>query len=176
MADGVHIDASDVTEVVAGLKTARQTIGKEQRRSYKKVGEKVAGWAQADARRGTRAQRRFADAFQGRSTQRYARVSIVARGRNAGANATFMGSRPFTRTGWNASRYNRQGVRLGGRRRLPDAKPQNPEWVGNTWIAGIRGEGPHVLNESISRHMPEIDVMLAEVPTEALEQAFTPGR
>lgn len=175
MADGLRIDATDVAEVVTGLKAARKDLGREQRRANKVVGEKVAGWARSDARRGTRQQAKYADAIQGRSTQRYARVTVVARGANRGASAAFFGQRPLTRTGWNASRYDRSGKRLGGRRRLPGARPQGLPWVGNTWIAGLRGEGPYVINDTIARHMPEIETMLAEAPTKAIEQAFTPG-
>ena len=84
----------------------------------------------------------------------------------------FFGQRPLTRTGWNASRYNRDGVRLGGRRRTAGARPQGLPWVGNTWIGGRRGEGPYVINETIAKHLPQIEERLLEAHASAVESAF----
>lgn len=172
----VRIDASDLTAVRKGLADSRRDLAKEQRKAHKEVAVKVAEWARSDARSGTRAQAHFADALQGRSTQQWARVAIASRGRNAGANTAFMGMRPLTRTGWNASRYSRKTkARLGGRRGLPGAKPQGLPWVGNTWIGGRRGEGPYVINATIAKNMDRIEVMYDEAHVRAVERAFPHG-
>lgn len=171
----VRIDASDLTAVRKGLADSRRDLAKEQRKAHKEVAVKVAEWARSDARSGTRAQAHFANALQGRSTQQWARVAIVSRGRNAGANTAFMGMRPLTRTGWNASRYSRSGVRLGGRARKPGARPQGLPWVGNSWIGGKRGEGPYVINATIAKHMDQIEDMYDEAHVRAVERAFPHG-
>lgn len=175
-APGVSIDASDITAVVQGLGGAGKDLAKAQRRANKKVGENVAAWSRAAARSGTRQQARFANAIQGRSTARVARVTVVARGRYAGAGVAFFGARPLTRTGWNASTYNAAGVRTGGRRRLAGSRPQSPTpWVGNTWIGGRAGEGPQPMNTVIARRLPEIEDMYARAHVDAIAEAFPHG-
>ena len=95
MADGVRVEAEGLADLRAGAKQARQAFGKAQRRALKEVAVKVQPWLRAAASGGpgaTRATARYAEAIQGRSTQKAAQVAIVARGRNRGAATAFYGA------------------------------------------------------------------------------------
>jgi hypothetical protein len=59
------------------------------------------------------------------------------------AEATFWGAE--RRSGWYAQQKYAESE---GR--------QFPEWVGNTWEAGKKGEGPYVLNYTIAEELPEV--------------------
>lgn len=171
----VSFDVDGLDELTAGLKSAQQSLGKEQRRAYKEVADKVAAWSQSAARSGTRQQARFAPAIKGSATQRGARIAVASRGRNAGAAVAFFGQRPRTRTGWNASTYNKAGQRIGGRRYLGGRPQSRMRWVGNTWTAGRAGQGPQPMNDVIARHRPEIESDLLDAPARAVARAFPEG-
>jgi hypothetical protein len=112
-------------------------------KAHREVGRVAAGEAQSQARSGTRAQRRAASGIQVRPNKKG--VSIVPRSTasNPFAAATFMGAKK--RTGWYAAeRYRGKG------------KPQFPAWVGTNWTAGVRGQGPYVLNDAVTDAFPKI--------------------
>lgn len=137
----LSIDGSDIDDLIADLRQVERNLGAQQRKGNRVVGAKVAGWAQADARSGTPQQAHFADAIRFSATQDTARLRLVSTGRLDGADGTFWGSKQFE---------------------------QFPDWVGNNWIAGSAGEGPYVLNDTISEHLPQIEDMYLD----AYEQAF----
>ena len=95
-----------------------------------------------------------------RTTTAAARIGIRP---TPGAQATFWGAK--RRTGWYArERYSGSTGR------------QHPPWVGASWGAGKRGEGPYVLNEAIADHRDEIDEMVLAAPMEVFRQATGGGR
>lgn len=139
----LKIDAPDFAKAAEGLKQAAKDLGREQRRANKEIGEKVA--ARARARADTPQMRHFASAIQGRSTQKFARIAVVSRGRNRGAAGAFYG----------ASRWR-----------------QFPPWVGNTWRVGARGEGPYAVNPAIADALPGIEQEYLDAAERAFDRAF----
>lgn len=106
----------------------------ELTRSQREIAKQVAAWSQGTARAMGGPQGHFASAISGRANQRGAYVGV----RNPAANAAFWGAKQ--RTGWNAG----------------NSTPNLPEWVGNSWAAGVAGQGPYAINDTIARHMGDI--------------------
>lgn len=157
----LEIEASNLDELVAAAAAARKQLGRELRAEHKVVGTTVAEWSRFRALSGTPAQRHFIAAIQGGATRNFARVTVKRNGQHAGAAATFFGARPLTRHGWNA-----------GRNRGPNTKPQYPPWVGNSWRAGVRGEGPYVINPTIAENQSRIADLYGKAVDRALDRTF----
>ncbi len=161
---GLDVAAPEVAEVLAGLKAAQAEFGKELRREHKLIAERVAARI-AQRASSTRGYRSFAQAWRPSGVRNGARLTLR---RQAGATTRYLGTRPLTRTGWNAAVY-RNGARLKGRRYVPPDRRQAPEWVGNNWIVGLRGEGPHIVRDIAPQMVDEVTEQLAD----AFERATT---
>ena len=156
----LYMEADGLAELIAGLKASSQGLGREQRKANKRVAEEVSEWARSAARSGTRQQVRAAGAIKPRSTQSTARLAIS--GGPGYAKAAFWGM--SRRTGWYAAeRYRDSQAR------------QAPPWVGNSWTAGVAGQGPHVINDAIAAHVDEVEALYAAGYESALKAAFPGG-
>jgi len=156
----LYMEADGLAELIAGLKASSQGLGREQRKANKRVAEEVSEWARSAARSGTRQQVRAAGAIKPRSTQSTARLAIS--GGPAYAKAAFWGM--SRRTGWYAAERFRESR---GR--------QAPRWVGNSWTAGVAGQGPHVINDALAAHVDEVEALYAAGYESALKAAFPGG-
>jgi len=156
----LYVEADGLDELMAGLRGASQGLGREQRKANKVVAERVVGWVQSAARSGTRQQAGAAGAIKARSTQSTARLAVS--GGPGYANAAFWGMKQ--RTGWYAA----------GRYRQSSGR-QAPKWVGNSWVAGVAGEGPYVINPTLAAHVDDIEAMYATAYEAALKGAFPGG-
>jgi len=168
----LSVSADGLDELLSGLRSAQRDLGREQRRANKDVAVQAQKWAQAAARGGTRQQRAMAGAIQARATQTVARLALSQAGRWGAANAAFWGQQ--RRFGWYGGWY--RGVldpqRAAG---FAGGRPQGQPWVGNTWLAGRRGEGPYVLNDVLADHVDEIGLMYVDAHIRALKAAFPGG-
>lgn len=155
----LSVTGSSVEKLIDDLQASEKALAKEQRKAHRKVAAQVVKRAQAAAGGGTRREAKYARAIKPAATATVARIRIANGKTTAGAGATFWGAK--RRSGWyGAQKYNASPA------------PQHPKWVGNTWLAGRRGEGPHVINDVIASYAPEIDGMYQDAHVEALSQAF----
>lgn len=145
--------ADDIDKAVRDLRSSERQLRVEQRKVWMGLSTKGAGWVRGGAR--TAQERRFASAVQGRPTATQARLAVIAKGRNAGANVPFYGM--ARRAGWNAKNRG--------------SRPQGPRPVGNNWIPGQRGEGPYVFRDVIPAHMTEIERDIEDAVWRALSIA-----
>jgi hypothetical protein len=173
MADRViAVSATGLDELIAGLRGAGQSLGREQRRANKDVATEAQRWAQSAARSGTRQQAAMAGAIQARATQTIARLALSRAQRWGAANPAFWGQRRRFGWygGWYAGELNRR--RAAG---FAGGRPQGLPWVGNSWTPGRSGEGPHVLNDTIADHLDEIGDLYLDAHMRALKAAFPGG-
>lgn len=73
--------------------------------------------------------------------------------------ATFWGTKK--RTGWYAQRKYENST-----------GQQHPEWVGSTWRAGVRGEGPYVINYTVAEEVDEVVELYGDAMDELFADAF----
>lgn len=123
----------------------RDFAGKDgQRRlgqAYKEVAVLAASDAKAGARGGTPLQMKMAAAIKPKSSPTRAGVQFARTGEYKASGVAFWGAnRPI---GW----YARKPGATALRQRLP-------AWVGNTWTAATRGEGPHRVNDALAANVP----------------------
>lgn len=158
----VQISGRDFDDFIGDLRQAQTGLAKEKRRANKEVAEEIATLARAAAGSGSKMERHFAAAIQGRATQYVARIGISSRSTMWGANTAFFGAK--RRAGWYAAqKYGASPAR------------QFPEWVGSSWTAGVRGEGPYVINDVIASQMPRIEQLYMEAHERAYSRAFPGG-
>ena len=137
------VKSPDVDSLAKALKAAGPAWEKDLVTAHREVGKVAASAARSRARGGTRAQARAARGIQVSPGRRG--VSIVPKSTRANpfTTATFMGAKK--RTGWFANaKYERS------------AKRQFPAWVGSNWQAGVRGQGPYVMNDAVADAKPQI--------------------
>lgn len=156
----VSAEVDGLDELIAGLKASSQGLAREQRKANKKVAEQASEWARSAARSGTRQQARAAGAIKARGTQSTARLAIS--GGPAYAKAAFWGM--SRRTGWYAAERYRDSLAR-----------QAPRWVGNSWTAGVAGQGPHVINDALAAHVDEVEDLYMAGYEAALRAAFPGG-
>lgn len=166
------VEAGGLDELIDGLRSAQRDLGREQRRANKDVATQAQRWAQEAARGGTRQQQAMAGAIQARATQTIARLAISQAARWGAANPAFWGA--MRRFGWYGGWYRgefnpRRAAGFAG------GRPQSPTWVGNTWVAGRKGEGPHVINDTLAAHVDEIEALYLDAHIRALNRAFPGG-
>lgn len=166
------VEAGGLDELIDGLRSAQRDLGREQRRANKDVATQAQRWAQDAARGGTRQQQAMAGAIQARATQTVARLAISQAARWAPANPAFWGA--MRHFGWYGGWYRgeRNPRRAAG---FAGGRPQSPPWVGNTWLAGRKGEGPHVINDTLAAHVDEIEALYLDAHIRALRAAFPGG-
>lgn len=139
---------ANLTAFRKDLKALGPAWPKEVTKVNKVISTKGADKARARAVSLGAVWRRNADAIKPRATAAFGAIRIApstARGSTtAGATAAFWGS--DQRSGWNA---NAAHAIAGG-------KPQHPRWVGNTWEAGVKGQGPYAINDALVDYGPEL--------------------
>lgn len=123
---------------------------------HKKIATEVAIKAQSRARSLGGVYAKAAPGIKGYGTTTNARVGVLAGKRTPMANAAFWGAK--RRTGWNA--------------RNTDSAPQFPAWVGNTWEAGVRGQGPYAINPTIAAETDRIVEQYGDMVEDLVAKAF----
>lgn len=137
------VSTPDADSLRAALKAAGPAWERDIVNAHREVGKVAANRVRQQARAGTRRQRRAAQAVGQSASKKGAKVTVGNTAAAPFAKATFWGAK--RRTGWYAAdRYKGRG------------QPQFPRWVGNNWRAGVRGQGPYVVNDAIADAFPEI--------------------
>lgn len=131
-----------------GASRWNKELGKAQRT----IGTKVAGWSASTASGMGGPFAHFAGAIKGAGGATGAKVSVAAQ-----ANATFWGAKK--NTGWNVNAR-------------PGSRPQHPAWVGASWEAGVAGQGPYAINNTIAAHTDDILRMYGEAVDQVAADAF----
>lgn len=158
MADPLlDMKVAGVEEFMASLKKASKDLGTEQRKKHRVVSTKVVEWAKSAASSGTPLERLGAADLAPSATGKGARLLI----RNGPGRPAFWGA--LGHSGW----YDQP--------KFAGSTPQFPDWVGSTWIAGKRGEGPYVINDVLAERVDEIEALYAEAYESALKSAFPGG-
>lgn len=157
MAEPIFEVSSDIGAFMASLTKASKDLATEQRKKNRAVSAQVVAWVKSAAAGGTPLEQLGAADVAPSATSSTARVSI----RKGPGRPAFWGTRK--RKGWYAAP------------RYAGSPPQFPEWVGNSWIAGKRGEGPYVINDVLADRVEEIEALYAEAYEKALGSAFPGG-
>ena len=145
----LSLTVDGLDDMVRGINDAQRALSREQAKQNQKIAGPIAAAARAKAAGGTPQQRHFAIVIRAKSTARQVRIAISqARGTQAGGWGTFFGAKKWK---------------------------QFPTWVGNSWDAGKRGEGPYVINDTIADHLDEIEDKTAKAFETALFKAFPGG-
>lgn len=116
--------------------------------AHREVAKKAANLARAAARGGTKRQAAAAKAIGQSASKAGAKLTVGAPSGAPYGRAEFWGAR--RRFGWYAAE------KYDGSR-----GQQSPNWVGNTWRAGVKGEGPYVLNDTLADHIEDIKAVYA---------------
>lgn len=165
----MDVGGNDVAEVIDGLQAAQRRFGKELRAEHKAiatlVAQRIAQRAGAEP-----GYRRYAQAWRPSGVRAGARLTLREK-QFPGATARYMGTRPLTRTGWNAATY-RNGVRVKGRRYIPPDRRQGAPWVGNQWTVGLPGQGPHIVSDVAPAMVDEIDERLKDAFLRASDRVW----
>lgn len=104
-----------------------------------------------------------AKAIVGRATQKDARVGVTINSRNPFAGAAFWGMK--RRTGWFAAG-----------KFSSSPKPQHPVWVGNTWEAARKGQGPYAINDALADHLDDILAIYSAEVEELMNEVLPPWK
>lgn len=132
-------------EFRALLKQADGQWPKELAKAHREIARKVAGTAQANAQDGEPVQRKAAPAIKGSGTQSGAAIRVSGGAKYPFADGAFWGALAF---------------------------PQFPEWVGNTWDAGVASEGPYAINPAIASEIPDILATYDQMVADLFDRAF----
>lgn len=157
------------------------------KRAEKIIAQRVAAVANAEAAGATGATRHYPKGVKGKATARGASVYPWKKA----SYPAFWGAKPGKRTGWNRTSYLRKNaathttVRTNapGRssasavrtRRNLGGKPQFPKWVGNTWEAGVKGQGPYAINPAVADSRPFIERAYVNAMAQTARRAFPEG-
>lgn len=158
MADPIlDMKVAGLDEFTASIRKASKDLGTEQRKKHRVVSTKAVGWVKSAASGGTPLERLGAADIAPSATVAAARLLI----RNGPGRPAFWGAKGHS--GW----YDQP--------KFAGSTPQFPTWVGNTWIAGKRGEGPYVINDVLADRVEEIEALYAEAYEAAVKSAFPGG-
>jgi hypothetical protein len=159
---GARVTVEGLDEFRRELRKLGPQWGRQLRDVHKRIARRVDQWSEANARAGHPIQRAKAHNIRSSATASDARVG-VASGPNTAAGVAFWGVK--RRLGWYAAR------------RYENSAPQNlPEWVGNTWDTGVRGQGPYAINLAVAEHLREIEDEYLEQLDRLSRRAFPDGR
>ena len=157
----LNFEVQGLDAAVKGLAAAQKEMDSRRRKAHLEVSKQVAGWARFEAQSGTKLQRDMAPAIRPGATRDVARLRIAVGPKGsalAAANVAFWGAKK--KLGWyggwvrNASgeSYISQAKRAG----FASGPPNAPAWIGKTWRAGVRGQGPYVINDTVAAHLDDI--------------------
>ena len=140
----LFVASPDITELRKALAAAGPAWERDIVKAHREVGKVGANIARSAARSSGTSQQEAAAAAIGQSaSKKGAKVTVGAPASAPFGRAAFWGAK--RRTGWFAQdKYDRS------------PKRQFPEWVGNAWKVGQRGQGPHVINDALADHLDEI--------------------
>lgn len=119
---------------------------------HRGVAKEVASTARSYAQSMGGPQKHFASAIKGYGTVREARVGLS----DPNSYAAFWGAKQ-DHTGWNAGNRGR---------------PNQPEWIGNSWDVATKGQGPYALNDAVADRLPWIEQTMATEVDRLLRSAF----
>lgn len=119
----------------------------------REVAKQGAEWARAAASAMGGPQKHFAGAIRGYGSAASARIAI----KDQDAYAAFWGAKQ--RTGWNAG----------------NQTPNQPEWVGNSWDAAVRGQGPYAINDALATRIRQLEALYINGINDITRRAFPDG-
>lgn len=125
-----------LSEFKRELRKIDSAIPKQMQVANKDIAKEVSDAARTNARSAGGIWSKAASAITPRATAEAASVGVSATSRAPMALPAFWGAR--ARTGW-----------FGNPFKYGDYTSQHPEWVGNTWDAASRSEGPYVINYTL---------------------------
>lgn len=154
------------------------------KRAEKIIAQRVALVANAEAAGSSGVTRHYPKGVKGKSTARGASVYPWKKA----SYPAFWGAKPGKRSGWNRTSYLRKNAKthtsvrtnapgkssasaVRTRRNL-GGKPQFPAWVGNSWQAGVRGQGPYAINSAVADSRPQIEQMYLKAMEQVARRAF----
>jgi hypothetical protein len=141
-------------EFRSDLRAIDPALVREMTKVHTQIAELVRPIAEAKAISLGGMRRHFAGSIKSSGTQARSAITVARK-----ANAAFWGSSKHS--GWYADpQY--QG----------STKPQFPEWVGNTWEAGVPGQGPYAINDAVAASVPAILALYDKAVLEATGHAF----
>lgn len=152
------------TVEIGGLKDFRRELKKvgdefpDQLKKFNKdLADDVARVAEAYAVSMGGVHAKAAPAIKGYGTATEASIGFPAKSaRYPYASVAFWGAKKHT--GW----Y----------RHINSDEPQHPEWVGNSWDAGRRGEGPYAINDAVAQVADDVADRYGELIERLTAQAF----
>lgn len=138
----VPVEVQGMAEFRRALRAMGPEWTRELTKAHKTIAQRVAVASQARAQAMGGVQRKSAKAIKGYANKISARVGVAPSARTRMANVAFWGAERHT--GWYANP------------RYADGPAQHPEWVGNSWETGVRGQGPYAINDTVSIITPVI--------------------
>ena len=157
----LFVASPDIKELRKALAAAGPAWERDIVKAHREVGKVGANIARSAARSsGTRQQKAAAAAIGQSASKKGAKVTVGAPAAAPFGRAAFWGTKK--RYGWFAAqKYGGSNAKGGatykfGNTTKSSGKAQFPEWVGNEWKVGVRGQGPHVINDALADHLDEI--------------------
>lgn len=141
------------------LRTADGDWPKALTKANRKVGQEVAAKSRQNARLAGGVWAKAAAAITGRGTRDAASIGVARTARAPMARPAFWGAR--ARTGWFANPL-----------KYGEFDSQHPAWVGNTWEAASRTEGPYVINYTLLEEVPAVLDVYGDEIEDLYGQAF----
>lgn len=137
------------------LKQVSNDLPKELRKLQKQLADEVASKAQGIASGMGGVTAKASGAIRAYATRQQASIGVPSGGIPAVA---FWGA--LKRTGWYAHIHS------------PGGRPQHPKWVGNSWEAAERGQGPYAINDALADAADTIEERYAQMIMELAARAF----
>ena len=153
---GTVIEVEGLASFRSSLKRANANLDKEFGQAQRELGRLLVIDAKGKARASSTSRRHFA----GKITMRSTRQGLILGIRDPKLSAAaFWGAKK--RTGWYADpRYRK-------------SKRQHPIWVGNSWQAGVKGQGPYALNDAIADNRDRIFELFSDAVYKASDGALS---
>ena len=152
MSDGIYVEG--LREFTGALKRIDHELVDALKRAHKVIADEAAQQSQRRARGMGGVRAKAAGKITGRASTDGALVGVPS---GIGAVA-FWGAKRHT--GWYAAP------------RFSESPRQHPEWVGNSWEAGVAGQGPYAINDAIASYLPRLMEDFERMVDEATAQAF----
>jgi hypothetical protein len=129
-------------ELARALAKANKDSAKALTKTNRDLARSERDVIRSAARSGTRQQQKMAGGIGARASRTSASISVRNTKGAPGATSTFWGQKG--KYGWYANP------------RYRDSPPQGPTWVGNSWTVATKGQGPHVINDTLADRIDEI--------------------
>lgn len=173
--------AEPVVEIVGLREFSRELrkVGpewpKHLTRVHRTITTPLAARARANAQGLGGVHAKAAKTIRGKASPTAAAVGPTVLGKHPYANVAFWGRR--NRSGWYANIGKGPGLIGKAARALrgqaaSTRRPQGPAWVGNSWQAGERGQGPYAINDAVADLAPNYEQQLANAYADLTRRAF----